>query len=89
MSLNVLPGFPLLQNMPLKAKGPVAPDWLQLITDYPDRFLIGSDQFFIAPCATCQTADSLTPTLRWLSALPPEIAQKIALENPRRIYKID
>jgi hypothetical protein len=89
MSLNVMPGFLFLQNLPLKPRGPVAPEWLQLIEDYPDRFLIGSDQFFIAPCAGCKTADSFTPTLRWLSAVPPEIARKIALENPGRVYKID
>lgn len=88
MSLNVLPAFPLLQNMPLKGQGGIAPEWLQLISDYPDRFLIGSDQFHIAPCSSCRTFNSLTPTLRWLELLPPEIARKIALENPRRVFRL-
>ncbi len=89
MSLNVMPGFAFPQNMPLKGRGPLAPDWMQLILDYPDRFMIGSDQFFIAPCPTCKSADVQTPTMRWLSVLPPEVASHVALENPKRIYKID
>lgn len=89
MSLNVLPAFAMLQNLPLKGRGGIAPDWLQLVKDYPDRFLMGSDQFHIAPCAGCKTYDSLTPTLRWLALLPPGIARAIALENPRRVFKLD
>jgi len=88
MSLNVLPGYLFLENLPLKGTGGIAPDWMQLIKDFPDRFLIGSDQFYSPPCPTCKSRNVLTPSLRWLKLLPDEIAKKVAVENPRRIFKL-
>ncbi len=87
MSLNVLPQFPFQQNLPLRTSGGIKKDWLQLIKDYPDRFLIGSDQFYNNPCPTCARVDFVGPSLRWLQLLPSDIAKKIAIENPQRIFK--
>ncbi len=87
MSLNVLPEFPFQKNLPLKTSGGIKKDWVQLIRDYPDRFLIGSDQFYNNPCPKCRSVDFVGPSMRWLQLLPPDIATKIAIENPRRIFK--
>lgn len=89
MSLNVLPAFPFLENLPLKGAGGIAPDWLQLIEDYPDRFMVGSDQFYFPPCPTCKTFNSVTPTMRWIHLLPAELAKKVASDNPRRVFGLD
>jgi predicted TIM-barrel fold metal-dependent hydrolase len=89
MSLNVLPGYPLLENLPLKGSGGIDADWLQLVKDFPDRFMVGSDQFYSPPCANCKTFNSVTPTMRWIELLPDDVAGKVAYENPRRIFKLD
>ena len=88
MSLNVLPQFPFPQNLALKASGPIDPEWVKLVERYPDRFLLGSDQFYRELCPSCKMIDSLTPSLRWLQLLPPDLSQKIALDNPRRVFKL-
>ncbi len=36
-------------NYPLAADGKLKPEWLQLFTDFPDRFVIGSDQHYPEP----------------------------------------
>ncbi|MEX2126816.1 MAG: amidohydrolase family protein [Xanthobacteraceae bacterium] len=88
MSLNVLPAFPFIENLPLRGAGDIKPDWLQLIKDFPDRFMIGSDQFYTPQCPTCEKRNSATPSLRWLELLPADIARKVAIENPQRVFKI-
>jgi predicted TIM-barrel fold metal-dependent hydrolase len=89
MSLNVFPKFVFPENLPLQLTGGVKPEWLRLIKDYPDRFMLGSDQRYSAPCQACKMADRIGPTRRWLDVLPPDIALKIAFENPRRVFRMD
>lgn len=88
MSLNVLPAFPLLENLPLKGTGGIAPEWVELIKDFPDRFMVGSDQFYSPPCANCRTFNSVTATMRWIALLPDPLARKLADENPRRVFRL-
>lgn len=88
MSLNVLPRYPFVQNLALKASGPIRPEWLTLIRRYPDRFLLGSDQFYRDLCPTCKMIHQLKPSLRWLQLLPPDISRKVAIDNPRRVFKL-
>ena len=63
--------------------------WLALIRDFPDRFILGSDQFHPA-----SEDDRRTPlvTLDFLQImvnnLPPDLAPKVAYENAKRIYKL-
>jgi hypothetical protein len=33
------------QNHPLTPKGDIKPEWIQLLNEFPDRFVIGGDQF--------------------------------------------
>ncbi|MGE0613916.1 MAG: amidohydrolase family protein [Hyphomicrobiales bacterium] len=89
MSLNVLRQFLFVENLPLKGSGGIKPDWVQLIRDFPDRFVIGSDQFYSAPCPGCKMKERVQASSRWLELLPGDIANKMALENPRRIYALD
>ena len=89
MSLNVFPDYVFPENLPLTLDGEIAADWQRLIKDYPDRFLIGSDQRYFDPCPTCRMPDRVGPSRKWLDLLPPDIARKIALENPRRLFSLD
>lgn len=66
-------------------KGP----WLALIRDFPDRFTIGSDQFYPPFASGRRTPAEGLDTLRALvDGLPPDLARKVAYENARRIYKL-
>jgi hypothetical protein len=84
------------QNHPLTREGDLKPEWLALLSDFSDRFLIGTDQFFLDPqvmrgpaAAFAQkTGMNRKRTLRFLSLLPGDLAKKIAFENAKRVYKL-
>jgi predicted TIM-barrel fold metal-dependent hydrolase len=65
------------------AHGLVKPEWLQLLEDYPDRFVMGADQPYPPPRVERQ---------RWhcavdlLNQLPADLRQKIAIDNVKHIY---
>jgi hypothetical protein len=88
MSLNVFPKYILAENLPLRETGGISPDWLRLIKDFPERFMLGSDQRYSDPCPNCRMPDRVGPSRRWLDLLPSDIARKIAFENPKRIFKL-
>ena len=96
MSLRVGPGR-VPQNFPLNMDGQIKPEWLQLLKDFPTRFVIGSDQFFASDsfsgsnlgaslAARAPLTRQLTPAL--LGALPPDLAKKVGSENAIAIYKL-
>lgn len=73
--------------------GRLLPGWLDLVTDFQDRVLVGSDPFFYDGDATWDTPntgwDYLGEVLefhrRWLAGLPEPVRRKVALENARRL----
>ena len=98
MSLNVLPKFLFVENLPLKGSGDIHPGWKKLIEDLPDRFLIGSDQFYAEStdsidvafaCGSCTKKDTATASLRWLKFLPPDVARKVAYENAEQVFRLN
>jgi hypothetical protein len=66
----------------------IKPEWLQLIEDFPDRFLIGTDQFFVAPGAKPIGPQKSEATKRLMTLLPPELARQIGMINPIRIFNL-
>jgi predicted TIM-barrel fold metal-dependent hydrolase len=82
MEIKFDPGFP--GKDPPIVDGKLKPEWLKLYQDFPDRFLIGSDQHFDPP-ATVPLARSQQNALL-LNQLPAELRQKIAIDNPTRLY---
>ena len=71
------------KNPPVDADGKIKPDWLKLFEEYPDRFVIGSDQHYPEPKEGPQRwqADVLL-----LNQLPASVRKKIASENAARLY---
>lgn len=68
---------------PLNPNGELWPDWLELLREFPDRFLIGSDQFYDEDeLARIQAAR------KFADALPAEIAPLILRENAKNIYRL-
>ena len=98
MSLRMLPGR-APQNHPLGAGGAgIKPEWRALLEEFPDRFVLGGDQFFVAPTvrggSPAQQFAQRAPIARqrtraFLDALPPALARKIAVENAVRLYRLD
>src|SRR5438552_10819772 len=82
MEIKFDPGFP--GTDPPIVDGKLKPEWLKLYSDFPDRFLIGSDQHFDPP-ATVPLARAQQNALL-LNQLPPDLRRKIATENALRIY---
>jgi predicted TIM-barrel fold metal-dependent hydrolase len=73
-------------NRPLDQAGKLRPEWRALIAAFPDRFIIGSDQFHGIPGVSRRWPESFAPTLRLLRQLPPALARRIACRTPRRLF---
>lgn len=59
------------------------PGWLAMLAAFPDRFVVGSDQFYSDP--------EIIRTHRaraFVDALPADIAHRIASENVKHIYRL-
>ena len=82
MSVKLDPHGPQATS-PLTRDGTVRPDWLTLLRAFPDRFMIGSDQFLD------EGTERLALARRLVDALPADIARFVASENARRIYRLD
>jgi predicted TIM-barrel fold metal-dependent hydrolase len=72
-------------------------EWLRLFNDYPDRFVIGGDQFIVSTgfkgggpgIAFSEHAQATRERTRdFLLKLPPHLRHKFAVENAVRLYKL-
>jgi predicted TIM-barrel fold metal-dependent hydrolase len=72
-------------NYPLDANGKIKPDYLQLFTEFPDQFLIGSDQRYPEPKGAEQRWQTVVSLF---NQLPAGVRQKIGTENAARIYPL-
>jgi predicted TIM-barrel fold metal-dependent hydrolase len=71
------------RNYPLATDGKIKPDWMKLFTDFPDRFVIGSDQHYPEP----KDADKRwQETILLFNQLPADARKKIGTENVAHIY---
>ncbi len=84
MDLKIDPLKPA-KNSPLTngAGGSIKPDWLKLLRDFPDRFVLGSDQHYPEPKAGPQRWEAVVSLL---NQLPEDLRRKIGMENALRLY---
>ena len=82
MEIKFDPGFP--GKDPPIVDGKLKPEWLKLYSDFPDRFIIGSDQHFDPPAAAPLARAQQNALL--LNQLPSDLRKKIAMDNALRIY---
>ena len=96
MSLRLGPGH-APENFPLTRGGQIKPEWLSLLKDFPDRFLVGSDNFIASASfrgsGTAALLANRIPLTReftpvFLKALPPDLAHKISFENAMSLYRL-
>jgi predicted TIM-barrel fold metal-dependent hydrolase len=67
---------------PFLPEGALKPGWVELLREFPDRFMIGSDQFYDDDTSRLEEAQA------FLKELPPNIARQVASENARHIYRL-
>jgi len=72
-------------NYPLADDGRIEPEWLRVLQEFPDRFVIGSDQHYSMPAATTQRWEA---AVLLLNQLPEALARKIGYENAMSIYRL-
>ncbi len=74
-------------TFPLTGGGRLKPEWLALFREFPDRFLIGSDEI-IKPANNHPSAGSIRSTVVLLDQLPPKLKAQIGHENAYGLYKL-
>jgi predicted TIM-barrel fold metal-dependent hydrolase len=75
-------------NHPLKPGG-INPAWLSMLNEFPDRFMIGTDQFYQPMAAKEKRRLELEGSKRFMMSLPEGLARKIGYENAARLFKIN
>jgi hypothetical protein len=73
------------QSRLMDEAGRVQPEWLALIRDFPDRFVIATATLYKAK----QPKPPNELPRRLLESLPPELARQVGLDNPRRLFKLE
>jgi hypothetical protein len=70
-------------NYPLGGDGKIKPEWLKLFTDFPDRFVIGSDQHYPEPKGEDRRWQEV---ILLFNQLPADVRKKIGTANIAAIY---
>jgi Amidohydrolase len=65
------------------ASGKVDPTWRKLFTDFPERFMVGTDTF--VPERWHYVVEHASYSRKWLADLPTDLADNIAYKNAERI----
>jgi hypothetical protein len=66
----------------LMSSGKVKPEWLKLFEDFPDRFIIGSDQHYPEPNGPQRWEEAVL----LFNQLPANLRKRIGTENAAHIY---
>ena len=84
MELKVDPAKPG-KNSPLSdgTSGSIKPEWMRLFKDFPDRFIVGTDQHYPEPSQKIQRWE---PIVALLNQLPPDLKEKIGRANAEQLY---
>lgn len=87
MSFKISPRDCLPANMPVVIGEGIKPEWDELLARFPDRFLLGADEFFLPPRSRRSIGpESWEPTLKFFSKLDPDLARIIGHDNPARLF---
>ena len=64
--------------------GKVAPEWRKLFTEFPDRFMVGTDTF--TPERWHYLVEHASWTRAWLTDLPTPLAERLAWRNGEALF---
>ncbi len=77
------------RNRITNVDGSVRVEWLDLMRDFPDRFMIGADEFIGIPGRTPRRPKSFDDTWRMLQTLPEGLRHAVGTANAARLYGLD
>ncbi|MFQ5410189.1 MAG: amidohydrolase family protein [Anaerolineales bacterium] len=77
-----------MPNRIVDESGQIRPEWMQLISDFPDRILIGADEFIGIPGATPTYPQSFEEIWPILDQLPPDLAAQVGRDNAPSVYNL-
>ncbi|MEE8360121.1 MAG: amidohydrolase family protein [Candidatus Omnitrophota bacterium] len=80
-------GLPMY-NMIVDGEGKIKKEWLDLFKEYPERFVIGSDEFIGVQGEERAHPQSFEETWAMIDQLPEHLAEKIGRANAARIYNL-
>jgi hypothetical protein len=66
----------------------ILPQWLEFFKQFPDRFVIGTDEFFGIPGKSRRSPQSFEETWQMFNQLPDDLKRKFGRTNPVEIYNI-
>lgn len=89
MSFKISPRDSVARNRPIERGIGLKRDWLAVIRQFPDRFLIGSDQFYVFPGAPPIGPPSEKPTHRFFFLLPDDLRWRLGSQNPKRVFRLE
>lgn len=69
------------------ADGRLAPEWKTLFTEFPQRFVVGSDTWINGRWADYESL--MQQAREWLGDLPPEVARRIAWDNGAALFGLE
>ena len=81
----------------MRPPGEVNPEWVAVLMNFPDRFVLGSDTMIVATHYTGPQTPRLFASRgegqrrgirRLLSVLPADVARRIGSENAARLYRL-
>jgi predicted TIM-barrel fold metal-dependent hydrolase len=95
MSIRVLPRDRLARSV-IFSNGTVDEEWLAVLREFSDRFVMGGDQFIVSGSPDhvpimkfSKSASHIRSVSRqFLGALPEERARKIGYDNAERLYRL-
>jgi predicted TIM-barrel fold metal-dependent hydrolase len=85
LSVKVAPSG-VVGSRPLDASGTIRPEWLDLLRAFPERVVIGSDQFYGSLRVARVRPWSAGGARAFLDGLPPDLARRVGRDNALRIY---
>lgn len=89
MTIKISPRDSPPLNRPTNPTGRIKPEWLALFNAFPDRFLIGTDQFYLPPGAHRHIGPQRVKTMiRFFRRLPANLQWKMGVENPEKVLRL-
>ena len=98
MSIRVAGGMQarnvVSSTFPLDSQGYLKQDWLKLFHEFPNRFVIGSDEIILQSKGNSSrgnrhpSAGSIEATVGLLQQLPDELRRKVGHENATHLFKL-
>lgn len=89
MSFKICREDSISKNRPMERGVGLKQEWLEVMRKFPDRFMIGSDQFYLSPRMRGRVGPpSFGSTNKFFTLLPPDLARKIGYENAIRLFNL-